>query len=469
MKRFKLITSSIIIAAGLLLMADCYYMLRLYDAISLSIDRDIRASLAELDVDELWYRANHQNEYLRIESVAMPHGQIEGTLDDRRTFITRTITEDGDTVLMSKRDMSEEYSFTNRIIGDMSMQMHFRMDPYLPIKIEPLDSLFTARLSLRGIHPDFVAVELASSSDSIIRANPKIVAENTDDCNRYELQFNSYTGDKYIAYISSLTDMVFERMWGVVLFTLALIILFIFGFIYMWHFINKRRNLEEMKDSFVNSMTHELKTPISVAFSAADYLQRYYDTNSKEHNKEYLDIILRELSKHSAMVENILSMSMEKRNNMSLESVDVAVKPIIEEICHNQNLKATKYINFSIDIRPENLSLKTDPLHFTNIVNNIIENAIKYSGETVDISIRGDKTSIRITDNGIGIHSKHLPFIFDRFYRVPIGGNRYEVSGYGIGLYYVKHICGKMDWDISAESIYGKGSTFTIRFNSYAK
>lgn len=462
MRKFGITTSLIIIAAVVLLAIDCVYMVRLYDSIGESINRDIRAALAELDVDELWYRSTHQDEYEHRDLFAGSHGTVEGTLDNDHNFVVRRINEKGDTVVTTKWAIDKAYSYTNQMIGEMSVQMHFRIDPYLPIRLEPLDSLFRLRLAGRGITPDFIAVELHSGADSVIIENAKLKGTK-DKFNAYELKFNSFTGEKYVAYISPLTKMVLERMWGGIAFTTALILLFVYAFLYMWRFIRRLRSIEELKDSFVNSMTHELKTPIAVAFSAADSLQRYYDQSTPEHNKEYIGIIQKELAKHSVMVENILSMSLERRKSMPIEHVSVGVLPLVTEICGNHKIKADKTAEFDIDIS-ETLSVETDPMHFGNIINNLVENAMKYSGESVKISIAADEKQLSVSDNGIGIPAKYLPHIFDRFFRVPLGRNLYEVPGYGIGLFYVKEMCCRLGWSIAVDSTPGQGTTFTIRF-----
>ena len=125
-------------------------------------------------------------------------------------------------------------------------------------------------------------------------------------------------------------------------------------------------------------------------------------------------------------------------------------------------MRGEKDIDIEIDTT-DDIEVTADKYHLTNVINNLIDNAIKYSGESVSIRISIDTESIGITDNGIGIPSKNLPFIFDKFYRVP-HGNRQDIRGYGIGLYYVRHILDKMGWDISVKSQEGLGSTFTIKF-----
>ena len=116
----------------------------------------------------------------------------------------------------------------------------------------------------------------------------------------------------------------------------------------------------------------------------------------------------------------------------------------------------------------ERIVIKADKTPFANIINNLIDNAIKYSGDNINIYIEGTESKISFSDNGIGIPEKSMPYIFDKFYRVP-HGNRQDVRGYGIGLYYVKSIITKMGWTISVKSKVGEGSVFTINFKSDEK
>ncbi len=127
-------------------------------------------------------------------------------------------------------------------------------------------------------------------------------------------------------------------------------------------------------------------------------------------------------------------------------------------------MKAGKDIAIEIEAE-DNVVVSTDRTHLSNVLNNLIDNAIKYSGDSVRILISIHKDKLSVSDNGIGIPAKSLPFIFDKFYRVP-HGNRQDVRGYGIGLYYVKNILEKMGWGIAVKSHEGKGSVFTIKFNS---
>ena len=180
-------------------------------------------------------------------------------------------------------------------------------------------------------------------------------------------------------------------------------------------------------------MTHELKTPIAIAYSANDALLNYDTSNDPSKKETYLLIANKQLKRLGELVENILAMSMERRKTMKLEKEAVQLRPLLEEIAAAQRMRGDK--------------------------------AIKYSGDRVRIVMTYDADGLSIADDGIGIPAKSIPYLFNKFYRVP-HGNRQDVRGYGIGLYYVKSILDKMGWHINVKSKEGEGSTFTIKFNN---
>lgn len=191
---------------------------------------------------------------------------------------------------------------------------------------------------------------------------------------------------------------------------------------------------------------------------------RYYDQSDEVRNKQFLKIIMQRLSFLSGMIENILSMSMERFKAMKLSIENVEVKPIVVEVAGMIELKADKPVKIDIEI-PDNLSVMADSLHFGNVLSNLIDNAVKYSEDTVNIKIMADNNSIVIADNGIGIDKDNLPYIFDKFYRVT-SGDRYEVGGYGLGLFYVMQIVELLGWSIDVTSKPGVGTKFTIKFKN---
>lgn len=209
-------------------------------------------------------------------------------------------------------------------------------------------------------------------------------------------------------------------------------------------------------------MTHELKTPIAIAYSANDALLNFDSANDPSKKETYLKIANRQLLRLRELVENILALSMERRKTMKMKEENILLAPLIEEIATAQKMRKDKHIIINVEA-DEEISVVSDKEHLSNIFNNLIDNAIKYSGESVIIDISCHYNEIKVSDNGIGIPEKSIPYIFNKFYRVP-HGNRQDVRGYGIGLYYVKSILDKMGWTISVRSKEGKGTVFTIKY-----
>ena len=227
------------------------------------------------------------------------------------------------------------------------------------------------------------------------------------------------------------------------------------------------RTIEEMKDDFVSNMTHELKTPIAIAYSANDALLNYDTANDPQKKVTYLNIANRQLKRLGELVENILAMSMERRKAMKLKPETILLRPFVEEIAAAQRIRTEKEIVINVNM-DDDASVEADKTHLGNVLNNLIDNAIKYSGDSVTITVSNDNGTISVKDNGIGIPSKSIPFLFNKFYRVP-HGNRQDVRGYGIGLYYVRSILDKMGWDIEVRSKEGEGSVFTIKYGGNEK
>lgn len=256
-------------------------------------------------------------------------------------------------------------------------------------------------------------------------------------------------------------------MLGVIITVFLLFVAFTLAFWYLLHTVSKMRTIEEMKDDFVSNMTHELKTPIAIAYSANDALLNYDTDNDPQKKVTYLNIANRQLKRLGELVENILAMRMERRKTMKLKPEEIQLHSFVEEIAAAQRMRGEKNININVNI-DDNIMVEADRTHLANVLNNLIDNAIKYSGNSVEITIIGNIQELSVRDNGIGIPSKSIPYLFNKFYRVP-HGNRQDVRGYGIGLYYVKSILDKMGWTIEVRSKEGEGSTFTIKYGTNEK
>lgn len=316
-----------------------------------------------------------------------------------------------------------------------------------------LDSIFRAELNRHSLYPSIATIKLYGTDSKMPTSlwSTQVYVDKATDSTKYNV------------YVSPMPGKVLSHMWGIIIPFCIVIAIFSLLSLYLNGVIRRLKKLDEMKDDFTHNMTHELKTPISVAYSAADSMLRYYDHSDEYRNKQFLNIILQRLSFLSGMIENILSMSMERFKTIKLKKENIQVKAIVKEVSEMMKLKSDKPISFDIEIA-DNLTVLSDSIHFGNVLSNLIENAIKYSGSSVDITITADEHSLTIADNGIGIDKENLPYIFDKFYRVT-SGDRYEVGGYGLGLYYVKQIMRLFGWTIDVKSKPGKGTKFELIFS----
>ena len=467
MKRFKTISTSFIIVIAIIFGCNVFYLVNLYNSIRNNVERDVLTALADADIDDLMYRAGRAQ--ASASNVQVPedieeyqaHGTAEATTyRDENGMLISVRTEADGTVVEEKQMMLENASYSNQMVDAMSRQFHAVMDKYIPYDMTVMDSVLRNQLSHRFINPDFLCVEVVNDNDSVICDNPKYKGESGLDT--FRLNINPDEKIYYKAYMTPLTRHILSRMFGVIITIFLMIIGFAAAFWYLIRTVSRLRTIEEMKDDFVGNMTHELKTPIAIAYSANDALLNYDTDNDPAKKVKYLTIANKQLKRLGELVENILAMSMERRKTMKLKPEEIRLQPFIEEIALAQRMRGDKAITINVNVN-EDVEVEADKTHLSNILNNLIDNAIKYSGDSVIITITGDDKEISIADNGIGIPSKSIPYLFNKFYRVP-HGNRQDVRGYGIGLYYVKSMVDKMGWSIVVRSKEGEGSIFTIKF-----
>lgn len=253
-------------------------------------------------------------------------------------------------------------------------------------------------------------------------------------------------------------DVLASRMWGLIASSVAIVILLSGLLIYMVRTMFRQKTLEEMRRDFTHNITHELKTPISVAVTATDALRNFSADTDPARRSRYLEIIGIQLSQLSTMVEHILAVSVEGRE-YKLNPVSVHLGEMLLQLCQNVEKKA----DFNISC-PELLRITADEFHMRNLIATLIDNAVKYSTDpVVEITAKEDDENVHIViaDNGCGIAKEHLPHIFDKFYRVPTG-DIHTVRGYGLGLYYAKQVVELHNGYISMESRVGRGTSVTV-------
>ncbi len=249
---------------------------------------------------------------------------------------------------------------------------------------------------------------------------------------------------------------------GSILFT---IVIFAAFFITVKTLFNQKK-LSEIKSDFINNMTHEFKTPIATISLAVDAIKNEKVQNDKTKLQYFTNIIKDENLRMNKHVETILQAALLEKKEMQFNNKKVNVNMIIANVIDNYHLQLEeKEAKCNLELNAVNDIVNADELHLTNVISNLIDNAIKYSKETLHIRIntinKNDAIVISIQDDGIGMNKETAKNIFEKFYRAHTG-NVHNVKGFGLGMSYVKTIVDAMDSDIKVESTLGKGSTFIL-------
>ncbi|MDD4191385.1 MAG: HAMP domain-containing sensor histidine kinase [Mangrovibacterium sp.] len=239
-------------------------------------------------------------------------------------------------------------------------------------------------------------------------------------------------------------------------------------FTYTIMIILKQKKLSIIKNDFINNMTHELKTPISTISLASQMLHDSSIASSPKVTEHISSIILQESKRLSFQVEKVLQMAVFNEGRLKLKFREFHFHDLIHNVIHNFELRVkNKDGRLESELLAKNDLIKGDEVHLTNVIFNLFDNAVKYSREKPEITIRTENKNgqllISVKDNGIGIAKEHLDQIFERFFRVPTG-NVHDVKGFGLGLSYVKKIVESHQGKIKAESIVNKGTKFVVSF-----
>jgi two-component system phosphate regulon sensor histidine kinase PhoR len=256
-----------------------------------------------------------------------------------------------------------------------------------------------------------------------------------------------------------------EMRWmivGAIFFTLMIIT----AFYITVNALLRQKKLSEIKNDFINNMTHEFKTPLATISLAVDALRNDKVARDREKMNYFSGIIKEENKRMNKHVETILQAAVMDRQEIQLNKQPLHVHNLIHEIMDNYKLqleeKGAKG-ELSLDARFD--YIEADPVHFRNLISNLVDNAVKYSKDNLLIKIATYNTNksigIRIEDNGIGMSKETVRRIFEKFYRAHTG-NIHNVKGFGLGLSYVKTVVDAHNGKIKVDSVLGKGSAFTL-------
>lgn len=246
---------------------------------------------------------------------------------------------------------------------------------------------------------------------------------------------------------------------GVMLITLAF-------FAYSMYVILRQKRMSEMQKDFINNMTHEFRTPLSTIRIAANVFQRDPGIQANERLARYANIVHEQYERLNRQVEKVLQIARIERGTLAINPEWVELDEVLQPLLAGTKLRVEESGGTcDISLPPVPLRVHADRLHFSNILYNLLDNAIKYSPAAPHLKVVAERSGrglrLRIIDHGVGIDPEHQSRVFEKFFRVPTG-DTHDVKGFGLGLFYVKGICEAHGWQITLDSRPGKGTTVSI-------
>ncbi|MFH4964537.1 ATP-binding protein [Gaetbulibacter sp. M235] len=244
-------------------------------------------------------------------------------------------------------------------------------------------------------------------------------------------------------HFTNETKIILKRILSSILISLLLILAVISCLFYLLKIIKNQKQLAEVKNDLISNITHEFKTPIATIGVAIESIKNFNVIDDKEKTKSYLDMSSNQLSKLNVMVEKLLETATLDGDSLQLNKEYTNITDLISMLVNKHSMQ-TNNKTISLKSEQDAIIAKVDVFHFENTINNILDNAIKYGGNTISIHLSQTPIAftVSISDNGNTLTKSHKEKIFEKFYRVP-KGNTHDVKGFGIGLYYSKKIAEK--------------------------
>ena len=278
---------------------------------------------------------------------------------------------------------------------------------------------------------------------------------------------NVFSQPKFLSiFFPNQNKYLLRTMWLLLTISTIFILVIIFSFSFTVSTIIRQKKVSEIKNDFINNMTHELKTPISTISLACQALGDPDIKSKKGIVDNYINVIADENKRLAMVVENVLRTAVMDKGELKLKIVDINVNEVVDQVLHNMKIQLEQRGgSFITDLQATNTLVQADKVHLTNVVFNLVDNALKYINKipVIKVGTRSEAQGIVVfvEDNGIGISKDNQKKIFEKLYRVPTG-NIHNVKGFGLGLSYVKAIVDKHNGWITVKSEPNKGSRFEI-------
>jgi len=363
--------------------------------------------------------------------------------------------------------------FLDSVESDLETELtEFNVPLNKRVNLIYLDSMLRAEFQNSGINIDYAyQVGSARNDDQLIfkKASTGVdfEAENTYKTVLFPNDMIRDAGMLMVTFPQK-SSAITSNMGVMMSSSAALLVILLVCFGFTVYSILRQKKISEMKTDFINNMTHEFKTPVSTIMIASEALKDPEITEDKQRVTRLAGIIFDENIRLGNHIERVLNIAKIDKGDLRLEFKPVDMNDLISVVADSMQLQfQKKEATINLDLHAGNATLKGDELHLSNVIYNLIDNALKYSATKPEISIstftQGRSLIIKVADKGIGMSKDQLSKIFDQFYRIPTG-NLHDVKGFGLGLSYVNNIVKRHSGSIRVKSDREKGSEFEIVF-----
>ena len=278
--------------------------------------------------------------------------------------------------------------------------------------------------------------------------------------------FDVFTGEHYALSSARFETELFQRLLPQILFALILFASIFGAFWLIFRSLVRQRRLAEIRSNLISNITHELKTPIATVHVALEALQNFNADNDRQRRAEYLAIAQSEISRLAILVDKVLKTSDSDGTHAQLHIEKIDLRDLVTHVLDTLKVQFGKVsARVKMDVEGEDFAIEADRLHLTGLVHNLVDNALKYGGQSPEIDLhltqQNGTLTIRVHDQGIGIPKEYQDKIFDKFFRVP-SGDIHNIKGHGLGLSYVAEVVREHHGTIHVTSESGHGTTFTV-------
>lgn len=462
-KSFRIVSYLVIVSLLALMAVQAFSLVSSYKSMNAQFAQKVKGAMERAAYDYLVTRS--QKPSLTEQTMtSLMSDSLTMKLNDIPASSIKAITvnkQAGNSFVEIQTDKADSLKIVGKPIGVYVFQTKYNNE-LNNFKLDIYDTLLRKNLEDAGIESKYSLSLTVNTADS-----PTTESLHSEVPNPFIVSIALDTESKILCSVAidNPSRQFLQDMMWIIISSVLILVLICITFWYLLRTLFRQKTLEQMRNDFTHNITHELKTPIAVAYAANDAMLHFEADRDPVKRTEYLTVVHEQLNTLSDMVQHILTLSTLEQSEIKMTPAECRLDKMLEDVTGTLLLKYDRAITFDTKLTPATITLHASEFHIKSVLTNILDNAIKYSPDKVIVHITASEFAgrviIRIADQGMGISTADCQHVFDKFYRVPTG-NLHNVKGSGLGLYYARLIVEKHSGTIDVKSTLGKGTEFII-------